>query len=192
MLKNGYSKLKTMPAVKQQVTTKNPLQPIATKVISSTPGRLRLRVAHPHRQPATMQSLADNLKASPNINQVRINLQHGSITIHHDTEDSNVENLCATLRDLGIIFSDMLEGKSEAASQVATAVVDLNKRVKQSTKGMVDLRFLFPLGLATLSLRQLVARGWQLEMIPWYVLAWYAFDSFLKLNSQNQQQSTGE
>jgi hypothetical protein len=46
----------------------------------------------------------------------------------------------------------------------------------------VDLRFLFPLSLSLLALRQLLVKGWQLELIPWYVLAWYAFDSFIKLH----------
>jgi hypothetical protein len=32
-------------------------------------------------------------------------------------------------------------------------------------------------------MRQLMIKGLQLEVIPWYVLAWYAFDSFLKLNT---------
>ena len=36
-----------------------------------------------------------------------------------------------------------------------------------------------------LAMRQLIAKGWQLELIPWYVLAWYAFDSFIKLHSTN-------
>ena len=39
-----------------------------------------------------------------------------------------------------------------------------------------------PLGLGTLALGQLITKGPQLDKIPWYNLAWYAFDSFNKLN----------
>jgi hypothetical protein len=32
----------------------------------------------------------------------------------------------------------------------------------------------------------------QFEIIPWYVLAWYSFDSFIKLHGVTAQKSTGE
>ncbi|MFM6157086.1 MAG: hypothetical protein ACKO3K_19875 [Cuspidothrix sp.] len=72
-----------------------------------------------------------------------------------------------------------------AATGVRNAVFLLNKRVERATDGTVDLRFMFPLALGILSVRQLTIKGLQLDIIPWYVLAWYAFDSFLKLNCVN-------
>ena len=181
-----------MPEIIDKATLKTPPKPISTKVVSSTPGRLRLRVAHSHRQPEKMQRIADVLSANSHVNQVKINVDHGSILINHDGEDGSLENLLTTLKDLGVIFADITEGNTEAAAGVSSAVVDLNQRVKQSTHGAFDLRILFPLGLATLSLRQLLNKGLQLEIIPWYVLAWYAFDSFIKLHGTSQKQSTNE
>ena len=64
-------------------------------------------------------------------------------------------------------------------------MVNFNKKFEQATSGEVDLRFLFPLGLSLLAVRQILVKGWQLELIPWYVLAWYSFDSFIKLNGAN-------
>jgi hypothetical protein len=58
---------------------------------------------------------------------------------------------------------------------------NLNQKIRQTSNGKVDLGFLIPLSFALLACRQLIIKGWQLELIPWYVLAWYAFDSFLKL-----------
>ena len=189
MLTNGYSTSTKMPNIIKEATLETPPKPISTRVVSSTPGRLRLRVAHSHRQAEKMQRIASALEANPRINRVKTNVDHGSIVINHDGNDGSLENVLATLKDLGIIFADVTEGNTEAAAGVSSAVVDLNQRVKQSTHGAFDLRILFPLGLASLSLRQLLNKGLQLEIIPWYVLAWYAFDSFIKLHNTNQQTS---
>jgi hypothetical protein len=60
------------------------------------------------------------------------------------------------------------------------AVSELNAQVGWLTNGYVDLRLLMPLGLGTLALGQLITQGPQLDKIPWYNLAWYAFDSFVR------------
>ncbi len=172
--------------------TQNSAKPISTRVVSSTPGRLRVRVAPQHRSSGEMQRIANALEAQPNINQVQINSESGSITINHNSNNSSLKNVFATLKDLGIIFANVTEGNTEAASQVSNAVVDLNNRVRQATGGAVDLRFLFPLGLSTLAVRQLIAKGLEFETIPWYVLAWYAFDSFIKLHGSSQTESSRE
>ena len=192
MLKNGYGSLTQMPTSMQQVTLAKRSKPIHTRVVSSTPTRLRLRVAPTHRQSREIERIASVLQAHPNINQVRTNVQNGSITIEQDGKKGSQENVFASLKDLGIIFGDIAEGKSDAAAEVSNAVVDLNKRVRVSTNGVVDLRFLFPLGLASLAVRQLLAKGLQLEIIPWYVLAWYSFDSFIKLHATSHTKSTSE
>ena len=192
MLKNGYMNLTQMPKIIDQNSIKTALKPISTRVVSSTPGRLRLRVAPSHRQSGEMQRIANALQANPHITQVRTNIQNGSIVINHDGENGSVDNVFASLRDLGIIFGDIALGKSQAAAGVSNAVVDLNKQVQQATSNVVDLRVLFPLGLGIFSIRQLLVRGLQLETIPWYVLAWYAFDSFIKLHATSQAQSNSK
>ena len=192
MLENGYPKQNNMLALMQKVTLAAPLRNISTKVVSCTPGRLRLRIAPQHRQPREMERIANALKANPQINDVRTNSQHGSITINHQAVDGSLDSIFATLKDLGIIFAELTDagvGKSQAATGVANAVVDLNQQVARASGGAIDLRFLFPLGLGTLAVRQLVVRGLQFETIPWYALAWYAFDSFIKLHGTNNQAS---
>ncbi len=191
-LKNGYVNQKS-PILKQSKPLKTARAQISTKIISDTPGRLRLRIAQKNRKSEDIQKIVTALKAHPNITQVQTNISQGSITIKHEGEDSR-GNTIAALKDLGIIFGDIAEGKSEAAAEVSNAVVDLNKRVRESTDGLVDLRFLFPLGLGCLSIRQLMAKGLQIDIIPWYVLAWYSFDSFLKLHaaSMSSVRESGE
>nr|WP_225894251.1 hypothetical protein [Atlanticothrix silvestris] len=161
---------------------------ISTKIVSDTPGRLRLRITRCHRQPQEMQRIVNSLKAQPNISQVRTNISHGSIVINHDGKDESLKNVVATLIDLGIIFTDITEEESEAAKGITNAIINLNKRVERVTNGEIDLRVLFPLGLSMLAIRQLLVKGLQFEAIPWYVLAWYAFDSFMKLNGTSQKE----
>jgi hypothetical protein len=57
---------------------------------------------------------------------------------------------------------------------------------KKATAGSVDLRFLFPLLLSLLALRQIFTKSPGLKTSHWYVLAWYAFDSFMKLNNTKE------
>ncbi|MDZ8023705.1 MAG: HMA2 domain-containing protein [Nostoc sp. SerVER01] len=190
MLTNSHGNLTEMPKIIEQKALSNLSKPISAKIVSNTPGRLRLRVALPHRQNGEIQRIANALAAQPHINQVRTNIHHGSIAIEHDAKDDTLKNVVATLTDLGVIFADITEGNSEAAVGITNAVFNLNKKVELATKGEIDLRVIFPLGLSILAVRQLLAKGLQFEIIPWYVLAWYAFDSFIKLHGVSKPQST--
>ncbi len=164
--------------------------PKHTHVVSSTPSRTRLRVSPKRRNPQEMARIANALKAHPEVHEVRTNVQTGSIVVHHAHKDNSLEELSAVLQDLGIILGSLTDvelpfsrGKSEVAADLTSAVSDLNERVGLATNGVVDLRMLMPVGLAALSLRELSRNGWEFEAAPWYVLAWYAFDSFIKLHN---------
>ncbi|BAY18358.1 hypothetical protein NIES21_42040 [Anabaenopsis circularis NIES-21] len=189
MFTNNHGNVTMMPKVVEADTLNTPSQPISTKIISDTPGRLRLRIAPSHRQTWEIQRIVKMLDAQPNIIQVNTNIQNGSIVIHHDRNDESWQNVLATLKDIGIIFADVTnESHSDTAATIANAVYDLNDRVERATNNVVDLRLIFPLALGCLSVRQLLVRGLQLEIIPWYVLAWYAFDSFIKLHGTTKPQ----
>ncbi|MEA5524219.1 HMA2 domain-containing protein [Nodularia spumigena] len=192
MLTNSYGNPTKIAKVLEKASFKTTAKPISTKIISNTPGRLRLRISPPHRHPREMQRITNILKAQSQIIQVRTNINSGSIIINHDGKNASLENVLTTLLDLGVTFADITEGNSEAAEDVKRAVINLNKRFEQATSGEVDLRFLFPLGLSMLAVRQILVKGLQLEIIPWYVLAWYAFDSFMKLNNPSQLQLNPE
>lgn len=81
-------------------------------------------------------------------------------------------------------------GKSEVAKEVINVISDLNTDVQKMTNGVADLRVILPLGIALLSMRQLLIKGLELEEIPWYILAWYAFDIFTRLNFEDETQLT--
>ncbi len=67
-------------------------------------------------------------------------------------------------------------------TELQTIATTLDTQTRSLTRGWVDLKTVIPLGLGAIALRQLLTKGFQLEDIPWYVLAWYAFDSFMILN----------
>ncbi|CEJ44600.1 HMA2 domain-containing protein [Umezakia ovalisporum] len=192
MLINSYGNPTKIAKIIEQASLKTTPRPISAKIISSTPGRLRLRISPPHRYPEEMKRIANVLETQTHIRQVKTSINSGSITIHHDVQHVSLENVLSTLLDLGFNFADITEGSSEAAEDVKKAIINLNKRLEQATSGEVDLRFLFPLGLSMLAVRQVMLRGFQLQIIPWYVLAWYAFDSFMKLNISSQLPVTTE
>ncbi|HLO88354.1 MAG TPA: hypothetical protein VK203_25575 [Nostocaceae cyanobacterium] len=175
-----------------QLTLHKTRASIDTKIISRTPGRLRLRVAPSDRQPERMQRISSILESRPNISRVKTNLHQGSIVINHIATEDSLADVLTTLGDLGIIFAEITQGKTETASTISSALLDLNQRMFRASGGVADLRLLFPLGMGILSVRQLILKGWQLELIPWYVLAWYAFDSFIKLNINHQAAASTE
>ena len=170
--------------------------PKHTHVVSSTPSRTRLRVSHKRRNPQEMARIAKALNAHPDVQDVRTNVQTGSLVVHHADNDNSLDEISAILQDLGIVLGSIADvelplsqGKSEIAADLTSAVKDLNDRFGQTTNGVVDLRLLIPVGLATLALRELIRNGWDFETAPWYVLTWYAFDSFIKLHYTAEPQT---
>jgi len=171
--------------------------PKHTHVVSSTPERTRLRVSHKRRTHQEMARIANAFKAHPEVHDVRTNVETGSIVVHHAYNDNSLDQISAVLQDLGVVLGSITdvdlplsEGKSEVATNVTSAISDLNERVGKATDGVVDLRMLVPVALGLLSLRQLLENGWEIDSAPWYVLAWYAFDSFIKLHYTAEPEET--
>ncbi|MBD2342543.1 DUF5132 domain-containing protein [Anabaena subtropica] len=79
-------------------------------------------------------------------------------------------------------LSNTPNGNFEPANDVINVISDFNSDFERMTNGVADLRLLFPLALTILAMQQLLVKGGKLKDIPWYILAWFAFDSFIKLN----------
>lgn len=175
---------------RQALNGENGNSSLEAQIVSQTPGRVRLRVLPGHRQQQKIIPIIDALQARLEIYGVRTNILGGSITVFYGRELLSSQDMCMVLHDLGINLVETTQDAiefgskpSSAAAEVIETATELNRRVRRATDDAIDLRFLFPLSLGVLAARQLVVKGWQLELIPWYVLAWYAFDSFLKLHS---------
>ncbi|MCU0567583.1 MAG: hypothetical protein MUF49_13415 [Oculatellaceae cyanobacterium Prado106] len=158
--------------------------PILLHIVSHTPGRIRLRLAHQYRKPEVMTKIAITLQSLvPEIEQTRINPQMGSLTIAYDPANRHLEDIWVTLHEMNIIAHDIPVDKVPITNTVTHTVSLLNQQVNQLTEGSADLRFLAPLLLIGLALRQLLAKGDpRFKAVPWYALVWYAFDTFMKLN----------
>jgi len=171
-----------------------------TQVVSSIPGRTRFRVPPKRRNHQEMERIANGLQAHPDVHNVQINVQTGSILVHHDPDRSDVHEVKDVLRDLGCMFtgvtgtSDLIPVKDQSGKNLDfnSAIADLNERVLQLTNGMVDLRYVLPVGLGALAVLQLLTYGLQFEIVPWYILAYFAIDSFIKLNFDEEPVSDAQ
>ncbi|MDJ0726206.1 MAG: hypothetical protein QNJ38_13920 [Prochloraceae cyanobacterium] len=187
----------TRPKLIQQVPETGSF-PISARLVSQTPGRIRLLVAQEFRQPEQMKRFASALSESIEIDRLRTNVVNGSITIFYNKERSDLAKISALLGDSGIVLENIFPekatnlGKSFAAAELIAGAAQLNQQVKTASNGAIDLRFLIPLGFSALALRQLLVKGLQLGVIPWYVLGWYAFDSFIKFHYSSEPQLATE
>lgn len=81
-----------------------------------------------------------------------------------------------------------MTGQSNTATEIMNLMNDLSEAVRYLSNGVADLRLLMPIGFGALALRQLIDKGLELDEIPWHTFAWYAFDSFIKLNNVDGSQ----
>lgn len=158
-----------------------------TRIVSSTPGRTRVKVSEKRRTQEEMGRLAARLKERLGAVDARINVETGSIVLQH--HQNSLEEVSSVLKDLGVILIGLTDngvewagGKTRAAAEITGAVSRLNHWLGLATGGVVNLQVLAPFGLGALALRQLLRYGWQIETAPWYVVAYAAFDSFIKLH----------
>ena len=159
--------------------------PLHIHVVSNTPGRLRFRVTHEYRQPEMLAAIANALKSfSSQIQRVRTTTLTGSVTVNYNGDADSFNHALTSLQQFGVVVVDPLTGESKASAQVSSTMARANQWVQANTGGVVDLRFLVPLMFGILALRQVLAQSPGLNTAPWYVMAWYAFDSFIKLNSE--------
>jgi hypothetical protein len=163
---------------------------MSAQVVSSIPGRTRFKVGPKRRNHQEMERLASGLEAHPDVRDVQYNVQTGSILVYHDPHQSDVHEISRVLRDLGCVFSGVtgtsdlvsIDDQSGNKLDFNSAIADLNQQVLQATNGLVDLRYVLPIGLGALSVLQFLTFGWQFDIVPWYILAYFAIDSFIKLN----------
>ena len=132
-----------------------------------------------------MARLAKALEASPQVSSVETNLHSGTLIVHHKEEA--LEDIRSKLEDLGVILM-AATGVEMRTKSLADAVSDLERRLSSQTKGILNLKLLVPLGFGALAVLQLARRGFQLDGAPWYILAYFAFESFIRINSPDEKE----
>ena len=154
------------------------------QIVSNTPRRTRIRLSRKRRNREEMTRLARALEEFPSVSSVDTNLQTGTIVVHHEKE--SLEDIQSKLKDLGVIAM-AATGVEMPAKSLTDAISDLESRLGFSTGRILNLKLLVPLGFGVLAFLQLARRGFQLEGAPWYVLAYFAFESFARLNKPDEE-----
>jgi hypothetical protein len=136
-----------------------------------------------------MARLVEALEASPKVDTVLTNLHAGTIIVHH--EEAALPDIKATLKDLGVILA-AATGVGTSAKSLTDAVSRLDNHLASATKGILSLKLMVPLGFSALAILQLARRGLEITGAPWYLLAYFAFESFARLNSPEVESSPAE
>ncbi len=151
-----------------------------TQIVSSTPRRTRIKLSRKRRNPKEMARLAGALEASAKVSRVETNLHTGTIIVHHKEEA--LSDIKDELQDLGVMMM-AATGFEMSAKSLTDAVSDLDRHLGSATGGMLSLKLLVPFGFGALAALQLARRGLEIGGAPWYLLAYFAFESFIRLNS---------
>ncbi|MGI8609827.1 MAG: HMA2 domain-containing protein [Candidatus Dormibacteria bacterium] len=167
-------------------------------------GRARIRVPQP-RTPEEVAEVARQLKAIKRVRRIEVNSSTGSVLLHHDPEDP-VEMLLEDIAGIGYLVQKLTAARSrgrararkvpprvphsQGSRKVSNALATMNQKVHEATDGRADLRLIVPAALGALAIRQVLKDAKSLSQAPWYVLVYYAFDSFYKLNDEMTEPPT--
>lgn len=152
-----------------------------------------LPIASAMKQPVVQNTIKDSILLSEKVKDAVAEMSETVEKVTADARKEKPESFPSRTqsrsqsRTYGNYFTN---GKSEAAKDLINVISDINTDVARMTNGVADLRVILPLGIGLLSLQQLLRKGFQLEEIPWYILAWYAFDIFTRLNFEDETQLT--
>jgi hypothetical protein len=152
---------------------------------------VRFRLPADSRGDTDLRSISDALQGANGTRRVHANPVTGSILVLH-RGPASTEEFTEVLRSRGFEVDDRTNGRREKASGqredlaagIESAVRDLNARVERATDGRMDLRTVVPLALLTGGLIKLMFdENW--KAVPPYVLLYYAFDTYWKLNDRS-------
>lgn len=168
------------------------LRRIRGTVTHAVPGRLRVRIdgATPAQRREAIEAL-EGLRVQPGISEVATDTDRGSALLSFDPESLDVDSALQLVREAHLAFEDIappvVEGivdksVSHVATQISQRAGHADEQVRRATHGALDLKMIVPLGLGALAIRQVMRTGFLVESMPWYMLAYYSFDTFVKLH----------
>ena len=162
----------------------------AAHVVSATPGRVRLRVPDGPAGRDLLAAASAALAARAEVTRADPRWRTGSLVIEYDPAAD--EAVWASLGEHGVArpaapAPRAADDTDPEAARVLGALARANALVARRTHG-IDLRTLVPAGLGMLALRQFVRGEQRLAGAPWYVLAWYASETFQRFHGQRKEQ----
>jgi hypothetical protein len=170
-------------------------EPRPARLVHAVPGRLRLRLARHDLSAEFIQALERAFLMTDGVREVQVTPQTGSVVVRFDPAQLDLERLLAQDRPRQLVVLERADRPEDLKKTVPTSLTavriqrtfhEVDVRLSELSQGRWDLRSVVPAAFGVLALRQIVTNFGELAGIPWYVLAWYAFDSFWKLNEQSR------
>lgn len=154
------------------------------RVASTIPGRLRLRLPSSAAGRRQLAAAAAELAGDRESLVVHPRPASASLVIEYDP--ARADQVWSRLRALGLPAAESWDASptvTDPATRVISAAASLNQQVARRTHGH-ELRSLIPIGYGMLAARQLLRGTQRIGDAPWYVLAWYASETFQKLQTR--------
>ncbi len=153
------------------------------QVVSSTPGRTRIRVDDRLRTPAAMADIQQQLSQHESVQDVSVNPRTGSVVVTHDTGHHGAAIVHEALGDaesLGSSVLDLPEGGeySELDQRLADMTYQVRKWIYERTGIRTGSGYLLPIGIAGVGVLQIMLVGITIEMLPGPVLLYIAWDIY--------------
>lgn len=149
------------------------------QVASAVTGRVRLRaVGVAGRE--KLAAVAEATESWPEGTSAQLRPHSGSLIVSFHPERASA--VTDWLHVLGVEFparDPVAQG--DPATVVGTTVSGVNRALARRLDG-TDLRTLVPIGLSLLAARQAMRGNDRLTDAPWYVLAWYASETYMKFH----------
>ncbi len=162
----------------------------AGRVVHRVPGRVRIKFDRAEMTPEALARLRQAISELDGVTRCDANQRATSLVIHYDDAGLDMDRLADAVGGLapeeaaGGDPPDLAHERhphSRVARGLNARFVALDRRIRQLTGHRVDLKVAVPVGFGVLAARQIITSSGSLPAIPWYVLLWYAFDSYLRL-----------
>ena len=142
------------------------------RVVSAVPGRIRIRATRAAGRDRRA-TLVEEVSSWDEVTSVEARASSGSVVVRFDP--AHAHDVADRLLALGV---DLRAGvPSPVPADAAAAASWANAAVARRLDG-TDLRTLVPLGLGLMAARRAMRGEERLSEAPWYVLAWYATQTF--------------
>ena len=169
----------------------------AGRVVHRVPGRVRIRFGRAEMTPEALARLRQAISEFDGVTRCNANLRTNSLVIHYDA-GLDMDRLAGAVG--GLAMEEAAAGEqpdpaherhphSRVARGLNARFAALDRRIRQLTGHRLDLKLVLPVGFGLLAARQILTSSGGLPAIPWYVLLWYAFDSYLRLHHTPQGQA---
>jgi hypothetical protein len=157
------------------------------------PGRLRALAPEFRNDPETLRRIEREVGGLEGVRAATGNHVTGSLLIEYDPDAQHEDAVIAQLR-VATGMPVRLNGAAGSAldmpafaAAIQAPFERLNSGLSSLTKNNMDLRFLVPVLLAAYGTLKLLRQG-PVPAIPWYLLYWWSFRSFVLLNRATEKQ----